>query len=180
MTRDLIKQLKEIIEKNYQAMIPDQGRSGEDRDLICLINRTIADVQKYRGKFSSLKSKMLSDIDCLAEVLGKISLGNFDMEIPSMRVPDMDTVRIGIIDMKAKLKEGSIERDEKEKALRDLKVLSGLIPICASCKRIRDDEGSWGQMEAYIQEHSEAEFSHGICHDCAKKLYPDYFDGSEI
>jgi DNA-binding response OmpR family regulator len=56
-----------------------------------------------------------------------------------------------------------------------VKVLSGLIPICAKCKKIRDDKGYWGQIEIYIRDHSEAEFSHGICPDCAKVLYPGCF-----
>jgi len=56
-------------------------------------------------------------------------------------------------------------------ALNQVKMLSGLIPICASCKKIRDDKGYWNQLENYIQEHSEAEFSHGFCPDCMKKLY---------
>ncbi|MCK5255293.1 MAG: sensor with HAMP domain protein, partial [Deltaproteobacteria bacterium] len=61
--------------------------------------------------------------------------------------------------------------DEKEKALLDLKILSGLLPICASCKKIRDDKGYWNQIELYIRDRSETEFSHGICPPCAKKLY---------
>ena len=56
-------------------------------------------------------------------------------------------------------------------AMNQIKTLSGLIPICASCKKIRDDKGYWNQLEAYIQQHSEAEFSHGFCPDCMKKLY---------
>jgi ligand-binding sensor domain-containing protein len=52
--------------------------------------------------------------------------------------------------------------------------LSGLLPICASCKKIRDDTGYWNQMEIYVREHSQAEFSHSICPDCMKTLYPDY------
>jgi hypothetical protein len=60
-----------------------------------------------------------------------------------------------------------------QKALSDVKQLSGLLPICASCKNIRDDKGYWKQIEGYISEHSEAEFSHSICPECAKKLYPD-------
>jgi hypothetical protein len=59
-------------------------------------------------------------------------------------------------------------------ALAKVKMLSGLLPICASCKNIRDDEGYWHQLEGYIQDHSEAEFSHGVCPDCMKKLYPDF------
>jgi hypothetical protein len=71
--------------------------------------------------------------------------------------------------------------EEREKMIGDLKealskvkTLSGFIPICASCKKIRDDKGYWEQVEVYIRDRSEAEFSHGICPDCMKKLYPDY------
>ncbi|HVN96375.1 MAG TPA: cache domain-containing protein [Syntrophorhabdaceae bacterium] len=65
---------------------------------------------------------------------------------------------------------------ELEKALSEVKKLSGLLPICSSCKKIRDDKGYWNQIESYIKDHSEAEFSHGICPDCTKKLYPDIFE----
>lgn len=60
-----------------------------------------------------------------------------------------------------------------EKALHEVKKLSGLLPICASCKRIRDDRGYWSEIELYIQEHSSAQFTHGICPECMKKLYPE-------
>jgi YesN/AraC family two-component response regulator len=62
---------------------------------------------------------------------------------------------------------------ELEKALAKVKTLSGLLPICASCKKIRDDKGYWNQIESYLQQHSEAEFSHGICPECMKELYPE-------
>jgi diguanylate cyclase len=58
-------------------------------------------------------------------------------------------------------------------ALSEVKTLRGLIPICARCKRIRDDDGMWDQIETYISQHSEAVFSHGVCPDCAKVLFPD-------
>ncbi len=76
-----------------------------------------------------------------------------------------------------KTREGELRRsnDELQKALRDVKVLRGLIPICASCKKIRNDGGFWQQLEEYIGEHSEAEFSHGICQHCVKKLYPGVY-----
>jgi PAS domain S-box-containing protein len=61
-----------------------------------------------------------------------------------------------------------------EGSLAKVKQLSGLLPICGHCKKIRNDEGYWDQIESYIQKHSEAVFSHGICRDCAKKHYPDY------
>ncbi len=58
-------------------------------------------------------------------------------------------------------------------ALDEVKKLSGMLPICSHCKKIRDDKGYWNQIESYIRDHSEAEFSHSICHECAKKYYPD-------
>ncbi|MEW5733281.1 MAG: DUF3365 domain-containing protein [Thermodesulfobacteriota bacterium] len=63
---------------------------------------------------------------------------------------------------------------ELRTALSEVKTLRGFIPICASCKKIRDDQGYWNQLEQYITEHSGAQFSHGICPDCMKKLYPDF------
>ena len=74
-------------------------------------------------------------------------------------------------------KTGEADREklilEIKEAISKVKQLSGFIPICASCKKIRDDKGYWEQVEVYIRDHSEAEFSHGICPDCMKKLYPD-------
>ena len=55
----------------------------------------------------------------------------------------------------------------------EIKRLRGMLPICSSCKKIRDDKGYWNQIEIYIEDHSDAEFSHGICPECIKKLYPD-------
>jgi CheY-like chemotaxis protein len=67
-----------------------------------------------------------------------------------------------------------IQRNEElQTALAKIKTLSGLLPICASCKKIRDDQGYWTQLEYYISEHSEAEFTHGCCPECMKKLYPE-------
>ena len=62
---------------------------------------------------------------------------------------------------------------ELQMAMDEVKKLSGFLPICSSCKKIRDDEGYWNQIESYIRDHSEVEFSHGICPECVKKLYPD-------
>ncbi len=64
---------------------------------------------------------------------------------------------------------------ELEKALAEIKVLKGIIPICAGCKKIRDDQGYWQQLEIYISEHSDAAFSHGLCPGCAKQLYPEQY-----
>jgi len=63
--------------------------------------------------------------------------------------------------------------NELQTALAEVKTLSGLLPICSQCKKIRDDKGYWNRIESYIEERSEAEFSHSICKECAKELYPD-------
>jgi len=63
---------------------------------------------------------------------------------------------------------------ELQDALGRVKTLSGLLPICASCRRIRDEQGAWHNLEIYIRKHTEAEFSHGICPECQRNLYPEY------
>ena len=64
--------------------------------------------------------------------------------------------------------------DELRGALASVKRLSGMLPICANCKKIRDDKGYWQAVEAYLMEHTDAMFSHGCCPECRKKLYPEY------
>jgi len=66
--------------------------------------------------------------------------------------------------------------DELSDALANVKVLRGLLPICASCKRIRDDDGYWESLEDYLTRNTDVLLSHGICKDCTKELYPDMFD----
>ena len=68
------------------------------------------------------------------------------------------------------------EQEELQKRLADAltKILSGYLPICARCKRIREDTGAWVQIEAYIQKNTEAIFSHSLCPECAKTFYPDF------
>ena len=95
----------------------------------------------------------------LAEIEGAIA-------IAMARFEDMQKLR----DLNAAL----LESNQKlKKALAEVEVLSGLLPICASCKKIRDDKGYWNQLETYFEDHSEVLFSHGICPDCAEDLYSD-------
>jgi C4-dicarboxylate-specific signal transduction histidine kinase len=78
---------------------------------------------------------------------------------------------------KDELEELVEQRTEKlQEAMSKVKILSGFLPICSSCKKIRDDKGYWNQIESYIRKHSEAEFSHGICPDCTVKLYPELYE----
>lgn len=66
-----------------------------------------------------------------------------------------------------------------QEALENIKTLKGMLPICSSCKKIRDDKGYWNQIETYIRDHSDAEFSHSLCPVCTKKLYPDLFKNNK-
>lgn len=118
-------------------------------------------------------------ISALHEMLDKVkafSLGGVDYitkpfksEEVLARVKTHLTLRFLQLEMEKK-------NAELQQALDEIKILRGFIPICASCKRIRNDEGYWEQIESYISSHSEAKFSHGCCEECAKKLYPDIVD----
>jgi len=68
---------------------------------------------------------------------------------------------------------------ELQRSLAEVKTLRGIVPICASCKKIRDDHGYWSQVEVYVRDHTEAEFSHGVCPECMKKLYPEFTGDAE-
>lgn len=75
-----------------------------------------------------------------------------------------------------------INIEQREELIRELKTaknevvtLSGLLPMCSSCKRIRDDKGYWNQVDVYITEHSDAMISHGLCPECARKMYPNFY-----
>ncbi|MCK9420574.1 MAG: PAS domain S-box protein [Nitrospirae bacterium] len=124
-----------------------------------------------------------------------MELGSCRVEIESVlkdgSVRVMDCRAIALRDREGKITSlMSVQRDiterkqaeaEREKlvvqlqeALEKVKTLRGFIPICASCKKVRDDKGYWTQVEAYVSEHSLAEFSHSICPECMKKLYPEY------
>lgn len=77
--------------------------------------------------------------------------------------------------IQSSLKEDALleERDKLKGAIAQIKILRGMLPICSKCKRIRDSKGDWNQLETYIRDHSEAVFSHSLCPECIKKLYPE-------
>ena len=99
-------------------------------------------------------NKPLKSPELLARVASVLALKK---EIDKRKVKELELIR---------------KNDELEKALKEIKVLQGLIPICSYCKEIRDDAGLWQQMESYIMKHTEASFTHGICEPCAKKYFP--------
>ncbi len=87
----------------------------------------------------------------------------------------LEGIELDVTDRKQAAEEREELITELSAALSNVKTLQGLLPICSSCKKIRNDRGYWEQMEMYISEHSEAEFSHSICPECAQKLYPEFF-----
>ena len=91
------------------------------------------------------------------------------------RVASALTLKREMDHRKAREADLSRSNDELQQALKEVKVLRGLIPICASCKKIRNDGGFWQQLEDYLSEHSGVEFSHGLCQPCIKKLYPGVY-----
>jgi PAS domain S-box-containing protein len=99
--------------------------------------------------------------------------------IEAMVSEDRRECRAAVLDITAR-HEAETERErliqELQLALSRVKALSGLLPICARCKKIRDDQGYWKQVETYIRSHSEATFTHSICPECRHKLYPEFDD----
>ncbi|MEW6303881.1 MAG: response regulator [Verrucomicrobiota bacterium] len=82
------------------------------------------------------------------------------------------TIEVGLYKHRMEAERLRLVRELQE-TLRQAKTLAGLLPICAGCKKIRDDQGFWQQVEHYLQAHSNAEFSHGLCPDCMERIYPD-------
>ncbi len=110
--------------------------------------------------------------DATDEELG-LSLGAIDY-ISKPFVPAIVKARIKT-HLTAKFQHDKLlrQKEKLQKAMEQIKVLRGFLPICAYCKKIRDDQGYWNKIEQYISEHTEAEFSHGICPDCMAKVCPD-------
>ena len=116
----------------------------------------------------------ISALDEVADKVKGFKVGGVDFITKPFQVEEV----LARIDTHLTLRRLQVEREQKNKdleaALAEIKALRGLIPICSKCKKVRDDEGYWKQIEFYIQEHSEATFSHSLCPDCIKILYPEF------
>jgi PAS domain S-box-containing protein len=107
----------------------------------------------------------------------------FPVSLTRSVIKDEKDMEIAIVSVARDITESKRAEEEREKLIHELqdalakvRTLSGLLPICSSCKKIRDDKGYWNQIEGYIQEHSDAEFSHSLCPECATRLFPDLFE----
>jgi two-component system, response regulator PdtaR len=101
-----------------------------------------------------------------------VGVGAYLMKPP--QAPELERAMIIAVSRFADLMELRRLNIELQSALDNVKVLSGLLPICASCKKIRDDKGYWEAVETYFKKHTEIEFSHGLCPECISTLYPEY------
>jgi PAS domain S-box-containing protein len=115
-----------------------------------------------------------------------LQIVEYELQVPagkkyfeSRSIPLSENIAYALVRDVTDQKRAEIEKENLIKDLQDalgqVKALKGLLPICSSCKYIRDDQGYWSQIEAYISSHSEAAFSHSICPECVKKLYPDLY-----
>lgn len=105
------------------------------------------------------------------------------VEVSAYPIRNADDEIVNFVHISRDITERKRLEEDKEKLVRDLqesladvKQLSGLLPMCASCKKIRDDEGYWNQVDTFISKHTDASFTHGICPECAKKLYPEHYE----
>jgi CheY-like chemotaxis protein len=99
----------------------------------------------------------------------------FQAEEVLARIHTHLTIRKLQVDLEEKNQQLQAQNEQLQEMLANVKTLSGLLPICANCKKIRDDAGYWHGVEAYIHSHSNAHFSHGICPDCMQTLYPGHY-----
>jgi hypothetical protein len=141
--------------------------------------------QPEQGVLQQIFNAMLINIVlCLLVTLMVIHLFNYTLKIYRKKLDELveQDRELKIINSTQAEEIGRQNQELLEKntsledALAKVKKLSGFLPICAGCKKIRDDKGYWNQIEAYIKQHSEAEFSHGICPECAKRLYPELME----
>lgn len=157
-----------------------------------LARRISSSVTSHLGALGAVARQVAESgsLDCHAEVSGPDDVQALASSFNAM----IDRVRTSKEELERRVEERTAELsvaneellrlnhekelaiDKLEEALNNISTLRGMLPICAECKKIRDDKGYWKQIEVYIAEHTEADFSHGICPDCAKKLYGEYLN----
>ena len=148
----------------------ETAKKERENELLRKVNESQQDVIRKTRLIILLTSGMSGVIAVLAVILYTL-----------YRQKNKANILLGATNSELSLQRDELDRQKSEiqEAISKIKALSGLLPICASCKKIRDDSGYWREVESYISDHSEALFSHGICPDCLKKLYPEYYHPSD-
>jgi phosphoserine phosphatase RsbU/P len=164
-----VQALEIIAEQDFDLILLDVMMPGMDGFQVC------EQIKQMPGKadipiiFLTAKSERM-------EIVQGFSVGAADYITKPFNTAEL----LARVETHLKLKQARdalVEKNrELQQALETIKTLEGIIPICSFCKKIRDDEGYWNLVEAYIAKHSNAEFSHGICPDCLAKYYPGFED----
>jgi PAS domain S-box-containing protein len=187
------EQYQRYFELNHAAMLLIDPETAE------IVDANPAACRFYGYDKSQLTDRKISDINLLNEDEIKQEMQkakenncnyfNFKNRLASGEIRDVEVysgpIEVGkrsliysVIHDVTERKANEAEREaliaKLKEALAEIKTLSGMLPICANCKKIRDDEGYWQQIEEYIGSHSDAVISHSICPDCMRKLYPEY------
>jgi len=130
---------------------------------------------KSEDKTHDVPVIFISALDGLEDKMKAFTLGGVDYITKPFQAEEV-LARVKTHLMLRRLQQSLENKNaDLQKALDEIKILQGIIPICSGCKKIRDDKGFWNQVETYISQHSEAKFSHGICPTCAKKIYPELY-----
>ena len=170
------EQLRKVTMVNKATL--DLFRASDTADLLCNARRILPGVPQP-GFSPDVRCIALREKSCGGEIVGT-SVDGEQLQLSmawSVARGEEDTyakVYYSLIDITARKsfeKERESLIEELTDALERVETLRGLIPICSSCKRIRDDKGFWQQVEIYVQDHSEAQFTHGLCPECSAKLY---------
>lgn len=186
---DILFATSRVLKKaGYQMFTADSGKMAMEAvrtivpDLILMdvvmpdaegpeLCRRIKDDPNFRGIYVLLTSGVRVESEEQAEGLDSGADGYIARPLSNREL-------LARVDSMVRILRAERERDqliiELKKAISEIKRLSGLLPICSHCKKIRDDKGYWSQIESYIRDHSDAEFSHSICPDCAKIHYPEF------
>ena len=132
---------------------------------------------KAVGKHFAARKVITSEIIATLLIIGMIWLDEI-IDIPFLLLGGEATAinwRESLFESAAIAMVGAVSIYFTGKVFQRMTYLEGILPVCASCKKIRDDKGDWQQIETFIRDRSAARFSHGICPECARKLYPDYY-----
>lgn len=169
------------VEKSLQEVV-DMLPNGWQFPKIACARLIIGDKEYRSERYIPSNWTLAADIVLKKEKVGSVEVAYAEMRPECFQGPFLEE-EVFLLEAIAKLIGQSLQRknleDEKNRLFLDVqrkyeKILSGFIPICASCKDIRDEEGVWHRLEAYVQKRTDATFSHGICPDCLKKLYPHF------
>lgn len=185
---------KTIFDKSSDALLVIDGEKGtilEANEMVKTLlgyeNNRLAGKQfsmLMSSDSSSSKEEVMNEITIYGNVFVQTfrradgSLCTMDLTVTMIPWKESDAILVTIRDATERIK-AEKEREklisELQEAMEKIKTLRGLVPICMHCKNIRNDEGYWQQVEVYVQEHSTAHFSHGVCPSCLKKYYPQYY-----